>query len=83
MVPVVDDLSRAQKQDLEEIILQHQDVFSEVPRRTSVTQHDIKMAPGVMVRVLPGPRSPQERHQGGGQGWVEELKNLVEAAEAG
>ena len=33
------------------------DVFSEVPGRTTVAQHDIKTAPGVTVRVppLPGP----------------------------
>ena len=31
VVPVGDDLSPAQKQDLDEIILQHQDVFSKIP----------------------------------------------------
>ena len=38
VVPMGEDLSPAQKQDLEE----HQDVFSEVPGRTTVAQHDIK-----------------------------------------
>ena len=47
VVPVGDDLSPAQKQDLEEVILQHQDVFSEVPGRTTVAQHDIRTAPGI------------------------------------
>ena len=53
VVPVGDDLSPAQKQDLEEVMLQHQDVFSEVPGRTTVAQHDIKMAAGITVRVPP------------------------------
>ena len=52
-VPVGDDLRPAQKQDLEEVILQHQDVFSEVPRRTTVAQHNIKTAPGVTVHIPP------------------------------
>ena len=53
LVPVGEDLGPAQKQDLEEVILQHQDVFSEVPGRTKVAQHVIKTAPGVTVRVPP------------------------------
>ena len=52
-VPMGEDLSPAQKQDLEEVILQHQDVFSELPGRTTRTQHDIKTAPGITVRVPP------------------------------
>ena len=48
-----EDLSPAQKQDLEEVILQHQDVFSELPGRTTITQHGIKTAPGITVRVPP------------------------------
>ena len=53
VVPVGDDLSPPQKQDLGEIILQHQDVFSETPGRTSVAHHNIRTAPGVMVCVPP------------------------------
>jgi hypothetical protein len=49
VVPVEDDLSPAQKQDLEEGILQHQDVYSEVPGRTTVAQHDIWTGPGITV----------------------------------
>ena len=30
-----------------QVILQHQDVFSEVPGRTTVAQHDIRTAPGI------------------------------------
>ena len=51
VVPMGEDHSPAQKQDLEEVVLQHQDVFSEIPWRTTVAQHDIKTAPGVTVRV--------------------------------
>ena len=60
VVPMGEDLSPAQKQDLEEVVLQHQDVFSEVPGRTTVAQHDIKTAPGVTVRVPPY-RVPEAR----------------------
>ena len=52
-VPVGDNLSPSQKQDLEEVILQHQDIFSEVPGRTTVAQHNIRMSPGITVRVPP------------------------------
>ena len=55
-----EDLSPAQKQDLEEVILQHQDVFSELPGRTTITQHGIKTAPGITVRVPPY-RVPEAR----------------------
>ena len=50
-VPMGDDLSPAQKQDLSDVVLQHQDVFSEVSGRTTVAQHDIRTAAGVTVRV--------------------------------
>ena len=60
VVPVGEDLTLAQKQDLEEVILQHQDVFSEVAGKTTVAQHDIKTAPGVTVRVPPY-RVPEAR----------------------
>ena len=41
-VPVVsmgEDLSPAQKQDLEEVVMQHRDVFSELPGQTGVIHH--------------------------------------------
>ena len=60
VVPSGEDLSPAQKQDLEEVILQHQDVFSEVPGRTTFAQHDIETAPGVTVHV-PSYRVPEAR----------------------
>ena len=60
MVPVGEDLSPAQKQDLDEIVMQHQGVFSEIPGRTSVAHHDIRTAPGVTVRVPPY-RVPEAR----------------------
>ena len=60
VVPMGDDLSPAQRQDLEEIVLQHRDVFAELPGRTEVIQHDIRTAPGVKVRVPPY-RIPEAR----------------------
>ena len=60
VVPVGEDLSPDQKQDLADLVLQHQDVFSELPGRTSVIQHDIRTAPGVKVRVPPY-RVPEAR----------------------
>ena len=57
---MVPDLSPAQKQDLDEVIMQHQDVFSELPGGTTVIHHDIWTAPGVTVRVPPY-RVPEAR----------------------
>ncbi|CAL8377408.1 unnamed protein product [Boreogadus saida] len=33
--------------DLEDIVMQHRDVFSELPGRTTAAHHDIRTAPGV------------------------------------
>ena len=62
VVPVGEDLSPAQKQDLDEIVMQRQDVFSEIPGRTSVAHHDIRTVPGVKVRVPPY-RVPEARRE--------------------
>ena len=59
---VGEDLSPAQKQDLGEVIMQHRDVFSELPGRTTIAQHDIRTAPGVKVRVPPH-RIPEARRE--------------------
>ena len=59
-VPMGEDLSPTQKQDLTDVVLQHQDVFSEVPGRTTVAQHDIRTEAGVTVRVPPY-RVPEAR----------------------
>ena len=40
-IPMGVDLSPAQRQDLTKVMLQHQEVFSEIPGRTTVAQHDI------------------------------------------
>ena len=61
-VPVGEDLSPAQKQDLDKIIMHHRDVFSEIPGRTSVAHHDIRTAPGIKVR-LPPYRVPAARRE--------------------
>ena len=57
-----EDLSPAQKHDLDEVIVQHQGVFSNLPGRTSITHHDIRTAPGVKVRVPPY-RIPEARRE--------------------
>ena len=44
-VPVGEDLSPAQKNDLDEVVMQHRDVFSNLPGRTTVTHHDIRTTP--------------------------------------
>lgn len=53
-------LGPRQQQDLREIVLQHQDVFSELPGRTTAATHDITTEPGVTVRVRPY-RIPEAR----------------------
>ena len=59
-VPVGELLGPSQRQDLSELVLQHQDVFSELPGRTSMAVHDIQTNPGVTVRVRPY-RIPEAR----------------------
>ncbi|XP_073681655.1 uncharacterized protein [Garra rufa] len=64
--PVVVDvnphLSAAQKGDLQHLIGQFSDVFSPLPGRTHVLQHDIRTPPGVVVRQRPY-RVPEARRQ--------------------
>ncbi|KAI2644624.1 Retrovirus-related Pol polyprotein [Labeo rohita] len=64
--PVVVDinphLSAAQKGELQHLIGQFSDVFSPLPGRTNVLQHDIQTPPGVVVRQRPY-RVPEARQQ--------------------
>ena len=60
VVPIGENLSPAQRQDLEEIVMQHREVFSDVPGRTRIIQHDIRTAPGITVCVPPY-RVPEAR----------------------
>ena len=60
VVPTGKDLSPAHREDLEEVVLQHRDVFSELPGRTEVIHHDIQTAPGMKVRIPPY-RIPEAR----------------------
>ncbi len=51
--PVVDmdpQLSATQKTELEALVCQFKDVFSEAPGRTTVIEHEIRTPPGVIVR---------------------------------
>ncbi|XP_057195726.1 uncharacterized protein LOC130557734 [Triplophysa rosa] len=63
--PVVDlgkQLSAPQKTELEALIRQYRDVFTESPGRTQVIQHEIHTAPGVVVRQRPY-RVPEARRK--------------------
>ncbi len=55
--PVVVDLSphlsAAQKKELQHLVGQFSDVFSPLPGRTHVLQHDVRTPPGVIVRQRP------------------------------
>ena len=61
-VPVGEDLSPAQKHDLDDLVMQLWDVFSVLPGRTMIAHHDIRTAPGVKVRVHPY-RIPEARRK--------------------
>ncbi|KAL1258158.1 hypothetical protein QQF64_011402 [Cirrhinus molitorella] len=64
--PVVVDinphLSAAQKTELQHLVSQFADVFSNVPRQTTIIEHDIQTPPGVVVRQRPY-RVPEARRQ--------------------
>ena len=59
-VPVGELLSPSQTQDMRDMVLQHLDVFSERPGRTTTVSHDIRTEPGVRVRLRPY-RIPEAR----------------------
>ena len=59
-VPVGEDLSPEQRQDVKQLLGRNQDRFSEVPGRTNVMHHDIYTTPGKVVRQRPY-RIPQAR----------------------
>jgi hypothetical protein len=59
-VPVGEQLSPSQTQDMKEVVLQHLDVFSERPGRTATVSHVIRTEPGVRVRLRPY-RIPEAR----------------------
>ena len=59
-VPVGELLSPSQTQDMRDMVLQHLDVFSERPGRTTTVSHDIRREPGVRVRLRPY-RIPEAR----------------------
>lgn len=47
------DLTKEQGEDVDNLIINNQDVFSSVPGRTTVIQHKIVTPPGVKVKVRP------------------------------
>ncbi len=62
--PVVVDINRhlsaAQKKELQHLVGQFSDVFSPLPGRTHVLQHDVRTPPGTIVRQRPY-RVPEAR----------------------
>ena len=57
---MVEVLSPSQTQDMREMVLQHLDLFSDRPGRTTTVSHDIRTEPGVRVRLRPY-RIPEAR----------------------
>ena len=61
-VPLGEQLSPAQRQELMELIDQHQDVFSSEPGHTNLVQHHIITEPGKKVKLSPY-RIPEARRE--------------------
>ena len=59
-VPIGEDLSPRQRQEVRELLLRYQDRFSELPGRTNMLRHDIITDPGQVVRQRPY-RIPEAR----------------------
>ncbi|KAL0152849.1 hypothetical protein M9458_051843 [Cirrhinus mrigala] len=54
--------SAAQKAELQHLVGQFQDIFSDTPGQTNIISHDIRTPPGVIVRQRPY-RVPESRRQ--------------------
>ena len=61
-VPLGEDLTPAQLQDMKELLWRNRDRFSEIPGRTHAIKHDIPTAPGKVVRQRPY-RIPEARRR--------------------
>lgn len=61
-VPLGSQLTPRQRQELQELVGRHREVFSDTPGRTSVIKHDIITEPGKRVRLRPY-RIPEARRQ--------------------
>ena len=61
-VPMGDQLSQAQKQELTELVGRNQDVFSSKPGHTTLVQHHIVTEPGKIVKLRPY-RIPEARRE--------------------
>lgn len=59
-VALGEDLAPGQVQDMKELLSRSRDIFSELPGRTKVVQHDIETRPGQVVRQRPY-RIPEAR----------------------
>ena len=72
-VPIGEDLSPTQTQDVKELLGRARDVFSELPGRTTAIRHDIITTPGKVVRQRPY-RIPEARRAA----IAEEIKKMQE-----
>ena len=61
-VPIGEDLSPSQRQELREILERHQDRFTDLPGHTTVLRHDIITDPGKVIRQRPY-RIPEARRE--------------------
>ncbi|XP_061837515.1 uncharacterized protein [Nerophis lumbriciformis] len=59
-VPIGEDLSPSQKQEVKELLGRNQDRLSELPGRTQAIKHDIETKPGKVIRQRPY-RIPEAR----------------------
>ena len=73
-VPMGEQLSQAQKQELRGLVGRNQDVFSSEPRHTDLVQHRIITKPGKKVKLRPY-RIPEARREA----VRTEVKTMLEA----
>ncbi|XP_072768318.1 uncharacterized protein [Nerophis lumbriciformis] len=72
-VPIGEDLSPSQKQEVKELLGRNQDRLSELPGRTQAIKHDIETKPGKVIRQRPY-RIPEARRAA----IKEEVKKMLE-----
>ncbi|XP_072769033.1 neuromast-expressed gpi-anchored lymphocyte antigen 6, partial [Nerophis lumbriciformis] len=71
-VPIGEDLSPSQKQEVKELLGRNQDRLSELPGRTQAIKHDIETKPGKVIRQRPY-RIPEARWAA-----IKEVKKMLE-----
>ena len=61
-VPLGDQLTPRQRQELHELVARNQDIFATTPGHTTLIEHDIITEPGKRVKLRPY-RVPEARRQ--------------------